>query len=106
MLDASGKRILSGRGPFAPLGSSPLPGPRNPRINSAGKKKGRTMPTSRKRAPKTHHKQRHAETPLSFEDTLKLRNEPDKDLPEAIQRELSTPRIYLHGIPRRRDVDD
>jgi V8-like Glu-specific endopeptidase len=46
------------------------------------------------------------ETPLSFEHTLKLENVPDKDLPEAVKRELSTPKIYLRGIAHRRDVDD
>jgi V8-like Glu-specific endopeptidase len=64
------------------------------------------MPTSRQSALETLYRQTHSGTPLSFEDTLRLRNEPDKDLPEAIQRELSTPRIYLRGIPHRRDVDD
>src|SRR5690242_18051422 len=64
------------------------------------------MPTSRQSASEMPYRQTYSETPLSFEDTLKLRNEPDKDLPAAIQRELSTPRIYLRGIPHRRDVDD
>src|SRR4030088_1389089 len=62
----------------------------------------RTMSKSRRRSPDTPH----SEKPLSFEHTLKLRNEPDKDLPEAIKKELSTLRIYLRGIPHRRDVDD
>ena len=44
--------------------------------------------------------------PWSFEHTLKLKNEPDGDLPEPIRRELSVPRIYLRGIPHRRDIDD
>src|SRR5215472_6631442 len=48
----------------------------------------------------------HKEAPLSFEHTLKLRNEPDRDLPGPIKRELSLPRIYLRGIPHRRDVGD
>jgi V8-like Glu-specific endopeptidase len=62
--------------------------------------------------PRSHHssrephKQMHSQMPLSFEHTLKLKNEPDKDLPEAIKRELSIPKIYLRGIADRRDLDD
>ena len=48
----------------------------------------------------------HKQAPLSFEHTLKLKNEADKDLPEAIKRELSRPKIYLRGIAHRRDIDD
>ena len=36
--------------------------------------------------------QAQSQTPLSFEHTLKLENEPDKAVPEAIKRELSTPK--------------
>ena len=72
-----------------------------------GFKKGiRIMPRSRRNSPETSYRQTHSEMPMSFENTLRLRNEPDKDLPEAIQRELSTPRIYLHGTPHARDVDN
>ena len=49
---------------------------------------------------------KHGEKPLSSEDTLKLQNEPDKDLPEAIHGELSASRIYVHGVGHRRDIDD
>ena len=49
---------------------------------------------------------KHGEKPLSSEDTLKLQNEPDKDLPEAIHRELSASQIYIHGVGHRRDIDD
>jgi len=39
----------------------------------------------------------HKQAPLSFEHTLKLKNEPDEDLPEAIKRELPRPKIYLRA---------
>ena len=64
------------------------------------------MPRSHQSSPEIPHKQAQSQTPLSFEHILKLENEPDKDLPEAIKRELSTPKIYLRGIAHRRDVDD
>lgn len=44
--------------------------------------------------------------PLRFEETLNLTNEPDKDIPEEVKSELSTPRIYLHGISHRGDFED
>src|ERR1700730_9768061 len=64
------------------------------------------MPKSQRNSPEVSCKPADIKMPLSFEDTLRLRNEPDKDLPETIQRELSISRIYLSGIPHRRDVDD
>jgi V8-like Glu-specific endopeptidase len=62
------------------------------------------MSKSRQSSPNKPTKP-HSEKPLSFEHTLRLRNEPDRELPEVIKRELSTPRIYLRGIAHRRDVD-
>jgi V8-like Glu-specific endopeptidase len=44
--------------------------------------------------------------PLNVEETLRLEAQPDKGLPEAIQRDLSTPKIYLHGVAHRTDLDD
>ncbi|HEX6506759.1 MAG TPA: trypsin-like serine protease [Chloroflexota bacterium] len=44
--------------------------------------------------------------PLSDEDTLRLREECDSVLPEDIQRELTTPRVYLHGVAHRAQIDD
>jgi V8-like Glu-specific endopeptidase len=52
------------------------------------------------------HRQTHGHAPLSVEQTLKLDNEPDKPLPDAVKRELSGAKIYLRGIAHRRDVDD
>jgi V8-like Glu-specific endopeptidase len=43
---------------------------------------------------------------MTFEQTLKLNNEPDKELPEKVKREMSTPRIYLHGVKDRKHLDD
>jgi hypothetical protein len=64
------------------------------------------MPRARQSSVETSNRQTHRQTPLSFEDTLKLQNEPDKALPEGVKKELATPTIYLRGIAHRRDVDD
>jgi V8-like Glu-specific endopeptidase len=45
-------------------------------------------------------------SPLSAEETLRLRESCDKDLPEEIHRELTTPRVYLHGLTHRAQIDD
>ena len=44
--------------------------------------------------------------PLSFEQTLRLEHEPDKNIPHAIKQELTRSRLYLHGLADRRDLDD
>jgi V8-like Glu-specific endopeptidase len=64
------------------------------------------MPVSQRSKSHRSNGQTSDQTPLSFEDTLRLENRPEKDLPEAIRRELSTQKIYLSGIRHRRDLDD
>ncbi len=55
---------------------------------------------------KTHPKQIGAKAPLSAEDMLGLQNEPNQALPEAVQKELATPRIYLEGVSHRSAIED
>jgi V8-like Glu-specific endopeptidase len=45
-------------------------------------------------------------SPLTAEETLTLAEECDKRLPADTQRELETPRVYLHGVPHRMQVED
>jgi V8-like Glu-specific endopeptidase len=64
------------------------------------------MATSQQRSHERLNRPIQSKTPWSFEETLRLRNEPDKELPEALRGELTTPRIEISGISRRNDVDD
>ncbi len=45
-------------------------------------------------------------SPLTAEEMLRLPEECDKPLPGDINRELATPRIYLHGVAQRTQIDD
>jgi V8-like Glu-specific endopeptidase len=51
-------------------------------------------------------REKRAQTPLDFEATLKLQDEPDHALPDELAEELSNPRIYFQGIAHRGDFDD
>jgi V8-like Glu-specific endopeptidase len=64
------------------------------------------MANSRQGSHEKRTQQTHGQAPLSFEDTLKLPNVPDKALPESINKELSTQRIYFSGLAHSRDIDD
>ena len=56
--------------------------------------------------PKTHPKQPSVEAPLSGEDMLMMQDQPDRAMPDALQKELATPRIYLEGISHRSMIED
>jgi hypothetical protein len=64
------------------------------------------VPKSRQSLSEASNQQTRKPPPLSFEQTLRLENKPDKAVPEPIRQDLATPRIYIRGIAHRRDVDD